>query len=211
MHIAFAARRGSRRSLASSAAAFSRREVAGRGLPDLARPAGRSSGHGMRRKARSGRAGTPLRVFSQGVVVQRPQPEDRAVLPGLPAPVRGSVAGRCLDRRSSCSAPRSSLSGCAPTASTRCSAARLATGCRRKVQGAGFRRDERYVPGGVYIALGAVPAVSGKDEGGDMNQGTFDRWVGSLQAGPGRRRTPRPRRTCSSKARPTRRRHSKSR
>jgi hypothetical protein len=32
---------------------------------------------------------------------------------------------------------------------------------RRRSQGASFQRMRRYVPGGVYIALGAATAVSG--------------------------------------------------
>jgi hypothetical protein len=32
---------------------------------------------------------------------------------------------------------------------------------RRKSEGESFRRLRRYVPGGVYIALGAATAVSG--------------------------------------------------
>jgi threonine/homoserine/homoserine lactone efflux protein len=34
---------------------------------------------------------------------------------------------------------------------------------RRESQGASFRRVRRYVPAGIYIALGAATAVSGKD------------------------------------------------
>jgi hypothetical protein len=34
---------------------------------------------------------------------------------------------------------------------------------RKQRAGAGLRRAGRYVTGGVYIALGAVAAVSGKD------------------------------------------------
>ena len=32
---------------------------------------------------------------------------------------------------------------------------------RRKSEGAGFRRGQRYVSGGAYLALGAATAVSG--------------------------------------------------
>src|SRR5215208_1393152 len=118
--------------------------MAGRGLPPLARP------EADIRPRRGGRRGRRTRASLSRVRAgrsrQHTQPEDGVVLPRFSAPVRGSVAlALCSDGLYAL------LSG-------------TASGwLQRKVKGTAFRRGQRFVSGGVLIALGAVAAVSGKD------------------------------------------------
>jgi threonine/homoserine/homoserine lactone efflux protein len=100
------------------------------------------------------------RIFSQGLIVNVLNPKTAlfflAFLPQFVDPSRGAawaqvmvlgavfvVLGLCTD------GAYALLSGTA------------GGWLRRKSEGAGFRRGQRYVSGGVYLALGAATAVSG--------------------------------------------------
>jgi threonine/homoserine/homoserine lactone efflux protein len=102
----------------------------------------------------------PKRLFSQGLIVNVLNPKTAlfflAFLPQFVDPSRGAawaqvlvlgavfvVLGLCTD------GVYALLSGTA------------GSWLRRKSESAGFRRGQRYVSGGVYLALGAATAVSG--------------------------------------------------
>ena len=101
-------------------------------------------------------------VFSQGVIVNTLNPKTAlfilAFLPQFVDPVRGAVWAQIL------------LLGATFVILALCSDGlyALISGTaggwlRRKMEGADFRRGQRYVSGGVLVALGAVAAASGKD------------------------------------------------
>jgi threonine/homoserine/homoserine lactone efflux protein len=102
------------------------------------------------------------RVFSQGVIVNTLNPKTAlfflAFLPQFVDPSRGAAWTQIL------------LLGATFVTLALCSDGlyALLSGTaggwlRRKMEGADFRRGQRYVSGGVLIALGAVAAASGKD------------------------------------------------
>jgi threonine/homoserine/homoserine lactone efflux protein len=102
------------------------------------------------------------RVFSQGVIVNTLNPKTAlfflAFLPQFVDPSRGAAWVQIL------------LLGATFVVLALCSDGlyALLSGTaggwlRRKMEGADFRRGQRYVSGGVLIALGAVAAASGKD------------------------------------------------
>jgi threonine/homoserine/homoserine lactone efflux protein len=102
------------------------------------------------------------RVFSQGVVVNTLNPKTAlfflAFLPQFVDPSRGAAWTQIL------------FLGATFVILALCSDGlyALLSGTaggwlRRKMEGADFRRGQRYVSGGVLIALGAVAAASGKD------------------------------------------------
>src|SRR5215210_2048184 len=102
------------------------------------------------------------RVFSQGVIVNTLNPKTAlfflAFLPQFVDPARGAAWVQIL------------LLGATFVILALCSDGlyALLSGTaggwlRRKMKGAAFRRRQRYVSGGVLIALGAVAAASGKD------------------------------------------------
>ena len=102
------------------------------------------------------------RVFSQGVIVNTLNPKTAlfflAFLPQFVDPSRGAAWVQIL------------LLGATFVILALCSdglyalISGTAGGClRRKMEGADFRRGQRYVSGGVLVALGAVAAASGKD------------------------------------------------
>jgi threonine/homoserine/homoserine lactone efflux protein len=100
------------------------------------------------------------RVFLQGVVVNVLNPKTAlfflAFLPQFVDPARGAawtqivVLGATFVAVGLCTDSSYALLG-----------GTAGDWLRRKSQGAGFRWMRRYVPGGVYIALGAATAVSG--------------------------------------------------
>jgi threonine/homoserine/homoserine lactone efflux protein len=106
---------------------------------------------------------TPLsRVFWQGVVVNTLNPKTAlfflAFLPQFVEPARGAAWTQIL------------LLGAAFVVLALCSDGlyALLSGTaggwlRRRMKGASFRRGQRFVSGGILIALGAVAAASGKD------------------------------------------------
>jgi threonine/homoserine/homoserine lactone efflux protein len=102
------------------------------------------------------------RVFSQGVIVNILNPKTAlfflAFLPQFVDPARGPAWAQIL------------LLGATFVILALCSDGlyALLSGTaggwlRRRMKGATFRRGQRYVSGGILIALGAVAAVSGKD------------------------------------------------
>ena len=102
------------------------------------------------------------RVFSQGVIVNTLNPKTAlfflAFLPQFVDPARGAAWVQIL------------LLGATFVILALCSDGlyALLSGTaggwlRRKMEGADFRRGQRYVSGGVLVALGAVAAASGKD------------------------------------------------
>jgi threonine/homoserine/homoserine lactone efflux protein len=102
------------------------------------------------------------RVFSQGVIVNTLNPKTAlfflAFLPQFVDPARGAAWTQIL------------LLGATFVILALCSDGlyALLSGTaggwlRRRMKGASFRRGQRYVSGGILIALGAVAAVSGKD------------------------------------------------
>ena len=102
------------------------------------------------------------RVFSQGVIVNILNPKTAlfflAFLPQFVDPARGAAWTQIL------------LLGATFVILALCSDGlyALLSGTaggwlRRRMQGATFRRGQRFVSGGILIALGAVAAVSGKD------------------------------------------------
>jgi threonine/homoserine/homoserine lactone efflux protein len=102
------------------------------------------------------------RVFSQGVIVNTLNPKTAlfflAFLPQFVDPARGAawtqilVLGATFVILALCSdGLYALLSGTA------------GGWLRRRMKGASFRRGQRFVSGGILIALGAVAAVSGKD------------------------------------------------
>jgi threonine/homoserine/homoserine lactone efflux protein len=102
------------------------------------------------------------RVFSQGVIVNTLNPKTAlfflAFLPQFVDPARGAAWTQIL------------LLGATFVALALCSdglyalLSGTASGwLQRKVKGTAFRRGQRFVSGGILIALGAVAAVSGKD------------------------------------------------
>jgi threonine/homoserine/homoserine lactone efflux protein len=102
------------------------------------------------------------RVFSQGVVVNTLNPKTAlfflAFLPQFVDPSRGAAWTQIL------------LLGATFVILALCSDGlyALLSGTaggwlRRKIEGASFRRGQRFISGGILIALGAVAAVSGKD------------------------------------------------
>ena len=102
------------------------------------------------------------RVFSQGVIVNILNPKTAlfflAFLPQFVDPARGAAWTQIL------------LLGATFVILALCSDGlyALLSGTaggwlRRRMKGATFRRGQRFVPGGILIALGAVAAVSGKD------------------------------------------------
>jgi threonine/homoserine/homoserine lactone efflux protein len=102
------------------------------------------------------------RVFSQGVIVNTLNPKTAlfflAFLPQFVDPSRGAAWAQIL------------LLGATFVVLALCSDGlyALLSGTaggwlRRRMEGADFRRGQRYVSGGVLIALGAVAAASGKD------------------------------------------------
>jgi threonine/homoserine/homoserine lactone efflux protein len=102
------------------------------------------------------------RVFSQGVIVNILNPKTAlfflAFLPQFVDPARGAAWTQIL------------LLGATFVSLALCSDGlyALLSGTaggwlRRRMKGATFRRGQRYVSGGILIALGAVAAVSGKD------------------------------------------------
>lgn len=102
------------------------------------------------------------RVFSQGVIVNTLNPKTAlfflAFLPQFVDPSRGAAWVQIL------------LLGATFVILALCSDGlyALISGTaggwlRRKMEGADFRRGQRYVSGGVLVALGAVAAASGKD------------------------------------------------
>ncbi|MBD0253256.1 MAG: LysE family translocator [Rubrobacter sp.] len=102
------------------------------------------------------------RVFSQGVLVNTLNPKTAlfflAFLPQFVDPSRGAAWTQIL------------LLGATFVILALCSDGlyALLSGTaggwlRRKMKGASFRRGQRFISGGILIALGAVAAVSGKD------------------------------------------------
>jgi threonine/homoserine/homoserine lactone efflux protein len=102
------------------------------------------------------------RVFSQGVIVNTLNPKTAlfflAFLPQFVDPARGAAWTQIL------------LLGATFVALALCSdglyalLSGTASGwLQRKVKGTAFSRGQRFVSGGILIALGAVAAVSGKD------------------------------------------------
>ena len=102
------------------------------------------------------------RVFSQGVIVNILNPKTAlfflAFLPQFVDPARGAASTQIL------------LLGATFVILALCSDGlyALLSGTaggwlRHRMQGATFRRGQRFVSGGILIALGAVAAVSGKD------------------------------------------------
>ncbi len=102
------------------------------------------------------------RVFSQGVIVNTLNPKTAlfflAFLPQFVDPARGAAWTQIL------------LLGATFVILALCSDGlyALLSGTaggwlRRRMKGATFRRGQRFVSGGILIALGAVAAVSGKD------------------------------------------------
>jgi threonine/homoserine/homoserine lactone efflux protein len=102
------------------------------------------------------------RVFSQGVIVNTLNPKTAlfflAFLPQFVDPARGAAWAQIL------------LLGATFVILALCSDGlyALISGTaggwlRRRMEGADFRRGQRYVSGGVLVALGAVAAASGKD------------------------------------------------
>jgi threonine/homoserine/homoserine lactone efflux protein len=102
------------------------------------------------------------RVFTQGVIVNTLNPKTAlfflAFLPQFVDPARGAAWVQIL------------LLGATFVILALCSDGLYAMlsgtaggWLRRKMEGADFRRGQRYVSGGVLIALGAVAAASGKD------------------------------------------------
>jgi len=102
------------------------------------------------------------RVFSQGVIVNMLNPKTAlfflAFLPQFVDPARGAAWTQIL------------LLGATFVLLALCSDGlyALLSGTaggwlRRRMKGASFRRGQRFVSGGILIALGAVAAVSGKD------------------------------------------------
>jgi threonine/homoserine/homoserine lactone efflux protein len=102
------------------------------------------------------------RVFSQGVIVNILNPKTAlfflAFLPQFVDPSRGAAWTQIL------------LLGATFVILALCSDGlyALLSGTaggwlRRKMKGASFRRGQRFISGGILIALGAVAAVSGKD------------------------------------------------
>ena len=102
------------------------------------------------------------RVFSQGVIVNTLNPKTAlfflAFLPQFVDPSRGAAWTQIL------------LLGATFVILALCSDGlyALLSGTaggwlRRRMKGASFRRGQRFVSGGILIALGAVAAVSGKD------------------------------------------------
>lgn len=102
------------------------------------------------------------RVFSQGVIVNILNPKTAlfflAFLPQFVDPARGAAWTQIL------------LLGATFVILALCSDGlyALLSGTaggwlRRRMKGASFRRGQRFVSGGILIALGAVAAVSGKD------------------------------------------------
>ena len=102
------------------------------------------------------------RVFSQGVLVNTLNPKTAlfflAFLPQFVDPSRGAAWTQIL------------LLGATFVILALCSDGlyALLSGTaggwlRRKIEGASFRRGQRFISGGILIALGAVAAVSGKD------------------------------------------------
>ena len=102
------------------------------------------------------------RVFAQGVVVNVLNPKTAlfflAFLPQFVDPSRGAAWTQIL------------LLGATFVILALCSDGlyALLSGTaggwlRRKMKGASFRRGQRFISGGILIALGAVAAVSGKD------------------------------------------------
>jgi threonine/homoserine/homoserine lactone efflux protein len=102
------------------------------------------------------------RVFSQGVIVNTLNPKTAlfflAFLPQFVDPARGAAWTQIL------------LLGATFVILALCSDGlyALLSGTaggwlRRRMKGASFRRGQRFVSGGILIALGAVAAVSGKD------------------------------------------------
>src|SRR5215210_7896348 len=102
------------------------------------------------------------RIYSQGVIVNVLNPKTAlfflAFLPQFVDPARGAAWVQIL------------LLGATFVTLALCSDGLYAVlsgtaggWLRRKMKGAAFRRRQRYVSGGVLIALGAVAAASGKD------------------------------------------------
>ena len=160
VHVVFAAV-GLSAILASSARRLLGREVARRGLPGLARPQADLRA-GDEEEDVSRRAERLSRVFSQGVLVQVLNPKVAlfflAFLPQFVDPSRGAawtqivVLGATLVVLALFTDGLYALLG-----------GTAGGWSKRRMQEASSRRGQRYVSGGVFIALGAVAAVSGKD------------------------------------------------
>ncbi len=157
MHVA-AATVGLSALIASSASAFTRRQARRRGVPDR----GRHPAHPHARRAGDdgrGRAGAATPALRAGRRRQRPQPEDRAVLPGVPAAVRRPRAvGRARRSRSSacCSSAIALLSDLAY--------ALLADALAGRVRRSGrAARVRRFATGGIFVALGVTAAAAHRE------------------------------------------------
>jgi threonine/homoserine/homoserine lactone efflux protein len=161
MHVVFAAA-GLSAIVVSSAAAFSLVKWLGAAYLiwlGLRQILGSDSGD---EEAPSGDEGNRFRVFSQSVLVQVLNPKVAlfflAFLPQFVDPSRGAawtqivVLGATL-----------AILGLFTDGLYALLGGTAGDWIRKRSTGAGLRRAGRYVTGGVYIALGAVAAISGKD------------------------------------------------
>ena len=89
---------------------------------------------------------------------QRPQPEDGALLPRLPAAVRrpGRLPGLGADPRA-----RAHVHGCSAWSPTRSGRWRPERQARRCASSRRWARTQRYVSGSVFLGLGVVTALTG--------------------------------------------------